>query len=53
MYKCLFCRIILIFDCANPNAAESFTQNQENEIKPGSCPECQSNGPFELNMEEV
>ena len=30
-----------------------FTQNQENEIKPGSCPECQSNGPFELNMEEV
>jgi DNA replication licensing factor MCM2 len=30
-----------------------FAQNQENEIKPGSCPECQSNGPFELNMEEV
>lgn len=30
-----------------------FTQNQENEIKPGSCPECQSSGPFELNMEEV
>ena len=30
-----------------------FTQNQENEIRPGSCPECQSNGPFELNMEEV
>ncbi|CAF1218628.1 unnamed protein product [Rotaria sp. Silwood1] len=30
-----------------------FTQNQENEIKPGSCPECQSNGPFELNMEET
>ncbi|CAF1302374.1 unnamed protein product [Adineta steineri] len=30
-----------------------FAQNQENEIKPGSCPECQSNGPFELNMEET
>ena len=30
-----------------------FTQNQENEVRPGSCPECQSNGPFELNMEEV
>ena len=30
-----------------------FTQNQENEVKPGSCPECQSNGPFELNMEET
>ncbi|CAF0794975.1 unnamed protein product [Didymodactylos carnosus] len=30
-----------------------FTQNQENEIKPGSCPECQSNGPFEVNMEET
>ncbi|KAM6946629.1 DNA replication licensing factor MCM2 isoform 2-T2 [Lycodopsis pacificus] len=27
------------------------SQNQE--VKPGSCPECQSLGPFEINMEET
>ncbi|MEQ2310845.1 MCM DNA helicase complex subunit [Ameca splendens] len=27
------------------------SQNQE--VKPGSCPECQSQGPFEINMEET
>uniref|UniRef100_A0A8C3AAW2 DNA replication licensing factor MCM2 n=1 Tax=Cyclopterus lumpus TaxID=8103 RepID=A0A8C3AAW2_CYCLU len=30
-----------------------FFQNQNQEVKPGSCPECQSLGPFEINMEEV
>lgn len=30
-----------------------FVQNQEQEIKPGFCPECQSQGPFSLNMEET
>lgn len=30
-----------------------FFQNQNQEVKPGSCPECQSMGPFEINMEEV
>lgn len=30
-----------------------FFQNQNQEVKPGSCPECQSQGPFEVNMEEV
>ena len=30
-----------------------FYQNQNTEVKPGSCPECQSNGPFEINMEQV
>lgn len=30
-----------------------FFQNQNQEVKPGSCPECQSLGPFEINMEQV
>jgi len=30
-----------------------FVQNQEQEIRPGSCPECQSSGPFSVNMEET
>lgn len=30
-----------------------FIQNQDQEVKPGFCPECQSQGPFSLNMEET
>ncbi|KAJ8919037.1 hypothetical protein NQ315_016943 [Exocentrus adspersus] len=30
-----------------------FTQNQESEIQPGVCPECQSHGPFMINMEQT
>ncbi|CAL1543351.1 unnamed protein product [Lymnaea stagnalis] len=30
-----------------------FYQTQNTEIKPGSCPECQSQGPFEINMEQT
>ena len=30
-----------------------FYQKQDQEVKPGTCPECQSNGPFEINMEQV
>ena len=30
-----------------------FYQSQNQEVKPGSCPECQSQGPFEINMEQV
>lgn len=30
-----------------------FTQNQSEEVKPGSCPECQSTGPFSINVEET
>lgn len=30
-----------------------FVQNQDREVKPGSCPECQSSGPFSINMEET
>lgn len=30
-----------------------FVQNQNQETKPGTCPECQSQGPFEINMVET
>lgn len=30
-----------------------FVQNQNSEVKPGSCPECQSGGPFSINMEQT
>merc|ERR1712241_371684 len=30
-----------------------FVQNQNQETKPGVCPECQSRGPFSINMEET
>ncbi|XP_068082893.1 DNA replication licensing factor Mcm2 [Anabrus simplex] len=30
-----------------------FTQTQDTEVKPGSCPECQSTGPFMINMEQT
>ncbi|KAG5683240.1 hypothetical protein PVAND_012533 [Polypedilum vanderplanki] len=30
-----------------------FVQNQNAEVKPGSCPECQSAGPFSINMEQT
>ncbi|CAH0384017.1 unnamed protein product [Bemisia tabaci] len=30
-----------------------FTQSQDSEVKPGSCPECQSAGPFMVNMEQT
>merc|ERR1719145_110840 len=30
-----------------------FVQNQNQETKPGTCPECQSLGPFEINQEQT
>ncbi|CAI5767388.1 DNA replication licensing factor MCM2 [Podarcis lilfordi] len=42
-YNCTKCSFIL----------GPFTQSQNQEVKPGSCPECQSVGPFEINMEET
>lgn len=30
-----------------------FFQSLNNEVKPGSCPECQSYGPFEVNLQET
>jgi DNA replication licensing factor MCM2 len=42
-YDCVKCGFIL----------GPFYQSQNQEVKPGTCPECQSNGPFELNMEQT
>lgn len=42
-YSCNKCNFVL----------GPFCQSQNQEVKPGSCPECQSAGPFEVNMEEV
>ena len=42
-YDCLKCGFIL----------GPFYQRQDQEVRPGTCPECQSNGPFEINMEQV
>ncbi len=42
------------YDCTKCNfILGPFFQGQNNEVKPGSCPECQSRGPFEVNMEQV
>ncbi|XP_047122833.1 DNA replication licensing factor mcm2 [Hydra vulgaris] len=42
-YDCVKCRFIL----------GPYFQGQNQELKPGSCPQCQSRGPFEINMEET
>lgn len=42
-YNCNKCNFVL----------GPFFQSQNQEVKPGSCPQCQSQGPFEINMEEV
>ncbi|XP_054160995.1 DNA replication licensing factor mcm2-like [Oppia nitens] len=42
-YDCIKCKYIL----------GPFIQNQTEEVRPGSCPECQSSGPFSINMEET
>lgn len=42
-YDCVKCGYIL----------GPFVQSQNHETKPGSCPECQSNGPFSINMEQT
>ncbi|XP_055697371.1 DNA replication licensing factor Mcm2 [Phlebotomus papatasi] len=42
-YDCVKCGYIL----------GPFVQSQNSEVKPGSCPECQSSGPFSINMEQT
>ena len=42
-YDCLGCGFIL----------GPFYQRQDQEARPGTCPECQASGPFEINMEQV
>ncbi|RMX61533.1 hypothetical protein pdam_00013734 [Pocillopora damicornis] len=42
-YDCQKCSFIL----------GPFYQSANQEVKPGSCPECQSRGPFEINMDQT
>lgn len=42
-YDCVKCGYVL----------GPFVQSQNSEVKPGSCPECQSSGPFSINMEKT
>lgn len=45
---------VIKYDCTKCNyVLGPFVQNQSGEVKPGTCPECQSNGPFQVNMEET
>ncbi|XP_076362368.1 DNA replication licensing factor Mcm2 [Tachypleus tridentatus] len=45
---------LIKYDCNKCNyVLGPFVQSQSHEIKPGSCPECQSTGPFTINMEET
>ncbi|XP_052065124.1 DNA replication licensing factor mcm2-like [Mytilus californianus] len=45
---------VIKYDCNKCNfLLGPFYQSQSQEIKPGSCPECQSTGPFEINMEQT
>ena len=45
---------VIKFDCVKCGfVLGPFYQSQDKEVKPGTCPQCQSNGPFELNMEQV
>lgn len=42
------------FDCMKCSfTLGPFVQHQDSEIKPGTCPGCQSYGPFSINMEET
>ncbi|RWS13295.1 DNA replication licensing factor mcm2-like isoform X1 [Dinothrombium tinctorium] len=45
---------VVKYDCNKCNfILGPFVQTQDHEVKPGSCPECQSSGPFSINMEET
>merc|ERR1719464_771303 len=45
---------LIKYDCDKCNyVLGPFVQSQNQETKPGVCPECQSRGPFNINMEET
>lgn len=45
---------LIKFDCSRCGfVLGPFTQTQDMEVKPNSCPECQSSGPFSINMEQT
>lgn len=42
------------YDCSKCSyVLGPLVQSQNQEVKPGSCPECQSTGPFTINMEQT
>merc|ERR1712141_30175 len=45
---------LIKYDCDKCNyVLGPFVQNQNQETKPGVCPQCQSRGPFSVNMEQT
>ena len=42
-YNCLKCNFLM----------GPFSQTLEKEVRPNMCPECQSQGPFDINMEQT
>ncbi|KAJ3641270.1 hypothetical protein Zmor_027783 [Zophobas morio] len=45
---------VVKFDCNKCGfVLGPFVQSQHSEVKPGACPECQSTGPFMINMEQT
>ncbi|KAK9747386.1 MCM P-loop domain [Popillia japonica] len=45
---------VIKFDCNRCGfILGPFVQSQHSEVQPGSCPECQSSGPFMINMEQT
>lgn len=45
---------VVKYDCSKCGfVLGPFVQSQNAEVKPGSCPECQSIGPFMINMEQT
>jgi len=45
---------LIKYDCDKCNyVLGPFVQSQNQETKPGVCPECQSRGPFSINMEQT
>ncbi|KAK3611229.1 hypothetical protein CHS0354_005239 [Potamilus streckersoni] len=45
---------VIKYDCNKCNyVLGPFYQSQNQEVKPGNCPECQSSGPFQINMEQT
>ncbi|XP_020284854.1 DNA replication licensing factor Mcm2 [Pseudomyrmex gracilis] len=45
---------VVKYDCTKCSyVLGPFVQSQNTEVKPGSCPECQSIGPFMINMEQT
>ncbi|CAG9832644.1 unnamed protein product [Diabrotica balteata] len=45
---------VVKFDCGKCGfVLGPFTQTQESEVQPNACPQCQSHGPFMINMEQT